>query len=75
MQEVKDDRIAKLISLAADKFLADTIYEAKQISLLRQQGVKNQKRRQAMADTLEMEDLEGSLAQNRIYLRRRKEVP
>lgn len=70
--DVKDERITKFISLAADKFLADTIYEAKQISLLRQQGVKNVKRKQTMAETLEIEDLEGSLGQNRVYLRRKK---
>jgi transcription initiation factor TFIID subunit 10 len=70
--DVKDERITKFISLAADKFLADTIYEAKQISLLRQQGVKNLKRRQMMSETLEIEDLEGSLGQNRVYLRRKK---
>lgn len=70
--DVKDERTIKYISLAADKFLADIIYEAKQISLLRQQGVKNAKKRQIMSEMLEIEDLEGSLGQNRVYLRRKQ---
>ena len=69
---VHDDRISKLVSLASDKFLSEIIYEAKQISLLRQQGLKNNKRRTEMAETLETEDLEGSIAQMRIFLRRKK---
>ena len=65
-------RVAKLLSLAADKFLSEIIYEAKQFSKLRQQSVRSQKRRLEMSETLEMVDLESSLAQARIYLRRKK---
>ncbi len=67
-----DDRIPKLVSLAADRFISEIVHEAKQISILRQNNVKNQKRRAEMSDTLENDDLEGSLAQMRIYLRRKK---
>ena len=69
---VEDDKIAKFISLAADKFMSEVIYEAKQISLLRQQSTRNLKRKAEMAETLELEDLEGSVAQMRIQLRRKK---
>lgn len=69
---VKDERICKLVSLAADKFISEIIHEAKQISVLRQQSVKNQKRKLEMSETLENDDLESSLAQMRIYLRRKK---
>jgi transcription initiation factor TFIID subunit 10 len=69
---IKDDRISKLVSLAADRFLSEVVNEAKQISILRQHSVKNVKRRTEMSETLENEDLEGSLAQMRVYLRRKK---
>lgn len=69
---VEDDRISKFVSLAADKFMSEIIYEAKQISLLRQQAIRNPKRRQEMTETLEIEDLESSLAQMRVFLRRKK---
>lgn len=69
---VQDDKIAKFVSLAADKFMCEIIYEAKQISLLRQQASRNTKRKAEMAETLEIEDLEGSLAQMKIFLRRKK---
>ena len=69
---VEDDKISKFISLAADKFLSEVIYEAKQISILRQQSTKSVKRRAEMAETLELEDLEGSVAQMQIQLRRKK---
>lgn len=69
---VKDERICKLVSLAADKFISEIIHESKQMSVLRQQAVKNQKRKTEMQETLENDDLEGSLAHMRIYLRRKK---
>eukprot|EP00388_Colpodella_angusta_P035100 GDKK01034902.1.p1 GENE.GDKK01034902.1~~GDKK01034902.1.p1 ORF type:complete len:130 (-),score=22.91 GDKK01034902.1:176-565(-) len=69
---VKDPRIAKLVSMAADKLLSEIIHEAKQISLLRQQSVRNQKRRAEMAETLELADLEASLKNSKIFLRRKK---
>lgn len=69
---VKDPRIAKLASLAADKLVSEIIHEAKQVSILRQQAVKSQKRRAEMDETLEHTDLEASLAQYKILLKRRK---
>jgi transcription initiation factor TFIID subunit 10 len=69
---VKDSRIPKLVSLAADKLLSEIIHEAKQVSILRQQAVKSQKRRAEMDETLELTDLETSLAQYRILLKRKK---
>eukprot|EP01038_Epipyxis_sp_PR26KG_P007901 gene7901-10724_t len=68
---IKDKRICKLVSLAADKFLADTLYDAKQLSLVRLQAVKNAKRKAELIDTLEVDDLAGSVGQNRILLRRK----
>lgn len=69
---VKDPRISKLASLAADKLVSEIIHEAKQVSILRQQAVKSQKRRAEMDETLEHTDLEASLAQYKILLKRRK---
>jgi transcription initiation factor TFIID subunit 10 len=71
--ECKDERILKLVSLAADKVLTEILYEAKQVSKLRQQAVKNNpKKRQEMNETLELEDVAGSLTQMRIYFRRKR---
>lgn len=91
--EIKDPRIAKLISLAADKLLSEILYEAKQIAALRAQNSSTKavvggsgsgggggggssssggKKRKAENDVLEMEDVQISLAQMRIFLRRRK---
>lgn len=70
--EIKDNRIVKLVALATDKFLADVLNEAKQMSKLRQQAVKNPKRRQEMSDSLEVEDIAGSLSELRVFFRRKK---
>lgn len=70
---VADPRMVKLISLAADKFLSETIHEARQMSLLRKQGLKQAKRKVAdTGDTLDLEDLERCLTQQEIALKRRK---
>ena len=68
-----DPRIVKLVSLAADKFLSETIHEARQMSLLRKQGLKQAKRKTAdSGDVLEIEDLERCLGQQKIILKRKK---
>eukprot|EP00596_Hydrurales_sp_CCMP1899_P001475 CAMPEP_0119037772 /NCGR_PEP_ID=MMETSP1177-20130426/6270_1 /TAXON_ID=2985 /ORGANISM="Ochromonas sp, Strain CCMP1899" /LENGTH=120 /DNA_ID=CAMNT_0006999437 /DNA_START=17 /DNA_END=379 /DNA_ORIENTATION=+ len=73
---IADERIVKLISLAADKFLSETIHEARQMSLLRKQGLKQAKRKLAdTGDTLEIEDLERCLQQQEIALKRKKSQP
>jgi Transcription initiation factor TFIID 23-30kDa subunit len=76
-----DQRTIKTIALAADKFLSETIYEAKQYSLLRKQSIAPPPKRarggaradQTAATQLELEliDVEGSLAAKNVYLRRR----
>jgi hypothetical protein len=71
--EVKDDRITKLMSLAADKLLSEILYEAKQISTLRQQNSRGKKRKfSEVSDGIDIEDLQLSLLQLRIFVRRRK---
>jgi hypothetical protein len=37
---IKDENVLKVIALATDKFLAETVHEAKQLSLLRHQANK-----------------------------------
>ena len=71
-----DPRMAKLMSMAADRFLADTINEAKQISILRKQGMKAAAKRKHgdTSETLEMEDLERHLNNQRIHLKRSKKM-
>ncbi|KAJ1405188.1 hypothetical protein B484DRAFT_457133 [Ochromonadaceae sp. CCMP2298] len=69
---VKDERIPKLVSLAADRLLSEIIHEAKQISILRQQSVRSQKRKLEMSETLEMVDVEASLVQSKVFLRGRR---
>lgn len=73
--DVKDDRIIKLVSLAADKVLTEILYEGKQISKLRQQAVRNPKRRQEMSESLELEDVAGSLSELRVFFRRKRARP
>ena len=69
--EVGDHRMTKLISLAADHFLAKTVYESRQVCLLRQENVantttKSKKRKMAEVtnkteDTFQEEDLDRAL--------------
>lgn len=70
--DVKDARVAKIVSLAADFLLSDLVKEAREISRLRQMSVRNLKRRQEIEDTLEMPDLELSLEKIRVFLRRKR---
>jgi transcription initiation factor TFIID subunit 10 len=66
---VKDENIARLVSLAADKVLADILHGAQQRAMLKRQ---RQKSKNKEVKDLEMDDLEGSLADVRIFLRRKK---
>ena len=70
---VKDERIPRFVSLVVDKYMTEVIYEAKQISQLRQNNLNNKssKRKLEMSETLEMEDLERSLAQVKVLLHRK----
>jgi transcription initiation factor TFIID subunit 10 len=53
--DVADPRIVKVIALATDKFLAETIHDAKQIGDLRNQSSKaNEKRKWETQPCLEM---------------------
>ena len=56
---VKDPRINRLVALAADKFLAEIVYEAKQLSLLRKKNYSGKSKRkiEELTDTFNMEDL------------------
>jgi transcription initiation factor TFIID subunit 10 len=60
---IHDQRVNKLVSLAADKFMADIIFDAKQFSLLRQQSQRKDLKRKATesADTLQFQDVVRSL--------------
>jgi hypothetical protein len=65
--KVCDPRITKFVALAADKFLADIVYESKQTSLLRSQAKPKGKRKIGEAnDTFNMEDLSHTLHSRRI---------
>jgi hypothetical protein len=69
---VKDERIVKLVSLAADKIIAEIITEAKTIPSLKDVGAKNtRKRYERPPDSLDVEDLEASLNSYRIFLRKK----
>ena len=72
-----DPRISKLMSLAADKFLSETIHEARQMSILRKQSsVNKQTKRKAVEnnDSLSIDDLERCLGLQRINLKRCKKT-
>lgn len=75
--DVLDERMIKLTSLAADHFLAKTIHEAKQMSLLKQAPkIKGSKRKggsgadKEAEDVIELEDLERALIEQGVQLRR-----
>lgn len=70
---MKDERVVKLVSLAADRVMSEIIYEAKQVANLKVQGARNAKRKaDRAADSLEVEDLEACLSQYRIFVRKKK---
>ncbi len=67
-----DPRVAKLVSLATDKFIADIIFDAKQFSQLRQQSQRKDVKRKVndMAETLQFQDVVKSLKTRGISVRR-----
>ena len=68
-----DPKIHKLVSLAVDRFMCEVLYEAMQINRLRNQGTRSRKRKASDdSDCIDSEDLQISLTQMRIYLRRAK---
>ena len=77
---IMDERMVKLISLASDHFLAKTVHEAKQMSLLKQAPkTKGIKRKGAVIsndpvivheDIIELEDLERALLEQGVFLRK-----
>ncbi len=73
--DVKDERILKLVSLSCDKLISEVLFEAKQLSSLKQQQSnhgKNKKRKNNFPEeTIEIDDLQMSLTQLRIFLRRK----
>ncbi len=68
---IRDDNVAKLLSLAVDKVLVDILHNAQQRSLMRKQVSKSGSNKED--ETLELEDLEGALAEMRIFVRRKKQ--
>ena len=72
---IKDPRLPKLLALAADKFLAETIHQAREIAAMKVQNMKSTlKRKNELQENLEIEDLEAALAQQRIHIRKRSLV-
>ena len=69
---VKDERILKLVSLAADKFVVDILREAKVVSQLRQQTTRSAKKRAEMNEILNIDDFEVSLQHFRISSTKRR---
>lgn len=64
-----DSRIPKLVSLAADKFLAEIIYEAKQVTLLKSKNGKlSKKRLSEEVNTFRLDALCSSLKRKNIYI-------
>ena len=67
---IQDPRIVSVVALAADKFLADTVFDAKEQSLLRRKNVKLNNKRKLDSDQLDVCDLEGGLSQLNVFWRR-----
>jgi hypothetical protein len=69
-----DERMVKLVSLASDHFLAKTVHEAKQMSLLKQAPKTRGTKRKAVPepvaeDVMELDDLERALFEQGIRKR------
>ena len=71
---VMDERMVKLVALASDYFLAKTVHEAKQMSLLKQTAKNKGTKRKGMTETsediIELEDLERALVEQGVFLRK-----
>lgn len=70
--DVKDDRIVKLVSLAADKLLTEILDNSIETRGLRQLSVKNPKKKEEMSKNLDIEDVAGGLTQMRVHFRGQK---
>jgi hypothetical protein len=69
---VKDPRIARLVALAADKFLAEIIYESKQSAILKKRNKGKDKRKlEEISECLQLSDLNQALQAKRISISRR----
>ena len=60
---VYDDRILKLVSLAADKLLVEALHESREQALLKKKNNPNKRKIDPTVDTLTVKDLEGCMAQ------------
>lgn len=68
---IKDERIVKLVALATDKFLSETIYDAKQNAALKSSQAKNKKRNAVeMQELFDIDDLEKALALKQIHIKK-----
>ncbi|RYH02953.1 hypothetical protein EON65_47475 [archaeon] len=67
--DVEDDRIVKLVSLAADKLLTEILDNSLETRGLRQLSLKNSKKKEEMSKNLDIEDVAGGLTQMRVHFR------
>jgi transcription initiation factor TFIID subunit 10 len=69
---IHDPRAVKMVSLAADKLMADILFDARQFNLLRQQSNNPRVKRKAEADasTLQFDDLVRSLRMRGVHIHR-----
>jgi len=68
---IKDERIIKLVALATDKFLSETIYDAKQNAALKSSQAKNKKRNVTeIQELFDIDDLEKALALKQIHIKK-----
>lgn len=76
---VTDPRVLKFVSLATDKFIAEIIHESQEQSLLKMKNPNNKRKLSSassnkddkvIVDTIDIYDLEGSLAQQHVHWRR-----
>eukprot|EP01031_Cornospumella_fuschlensis_P038125 gene38125-46323_t len=67
--DIKDDRITKLVSLAADKLLTEMLDTSIETRGLRLLSVKNPKKKEEMSKNLDVEDVAGGLTQMRVHFR------
>mmetsp|Transcript_20929 Transcript_20929/g.21042 ORF Transcript_20929/g.21042 Transcript_20929/m.21042 type:complete len:155 (+) Transcript_20929:251-715(+) len=68
----EDPRIVKLTSLAADKFIAGIVHEAKQLAIIQSRHLKKASKQKLLEETFDMDNLERTLEPHKIHIKRRR---
>ena len=68
---IKDPRITRLVALATDKFLAEIIFETKQLSTMKKRKGKDKRKIDEISECIQLSDLSQVLQTKRIGITRK----